>query len=95
MNISNASINRIAGAGLPKVQPVAPPEEPDVRGTDRVDVSRRASEVAAGVRAAKAAPEVREERVAEAARKLREGTLERDAGRLADRLLSSLARDGE
>jgi len=46
--------------------------------------------VAAGVRAAKAAPEVREDRVAEAARKLREGSLERDAGKLADRLLSSL-----
>lgn len=91
MNISNASINKIAGIGLPKVQPVGPADEPEVRGTDTVDVSRRASEVAAGVRAAKAAPEVREDRVAEAARKLQEGSLERDPDRLADRLLSSLS----
>jgi flagellar biosynthesis anti-sigma factor FlgM len=90
VNISNASINRISGIGLPKVHPAGPAEEAGAPGADRVDVSRRASEVAAGVRAAKAAPEVREDRVAEAARKLREGSLERDAGRLADRLLSSL-----
>lgn len=61
--------------------------------TDSLSVSRRALEVARGVQAAKAAPEVREVKVAEAAEKIASGKLELSSKALAEKLLSRLRKE--
>lgn len=88
MNISSTSIGKITSVVIPKTRAADAPEL-DGSGADRLDISGRAKEVAAGLRALKAAPEVRQDKVDSVAERLREGKLGISADDIASRIIGS------
>lgn len=90
MNISSTSVGKIGEISPSKVQTVKPAEEVQSSAADRLDVSSGARDAAAALNALKALPDVREDKVAEAAAKLDQGTLETSGDALAGRLLEHL-----
>jgi flagellar biosynthesis anti-sigma factor FlgM len=80
-----------------RLQSATPAEGASASGTprvgaagDRVEVSADAQFVAAAIRAAESAPDVRPEAVERARQALEAGTLGRDTDRLADKIINSL-----
>jgi len=89
MNISSTSIGKITSVVIPKTRAADAPELDGSGAADRLDISGRAKEVAAGLRALKAAPEVRQDKVDSVAERLREGKLGISADDIASRIIGS------
>jgi negative regulator of flagellin synthesis FlgM len=80
----SGAVNRVRGIRPKSLLPV---EGSSGTGIDSVEVSSRAADFRAAMEALQAAPEVREERVAEISRQLAQGTLSMDGHSLAEKLL--------
>ncbi len=81
---NNGSVSRVAGIRPRHLLPV---DEPAGSSIDSVQVSSRAADIRVAMEALQSAPEVREDRVAELAGQLQQGTLTQDGSSLAEKLL--------
>lgn len=102
MKIPDAAARSAAGAIRPALPnpgrkpPVGPGDTPSSSGASadpavRVDLSGRARELHEALRVAKAAPDVRTEKVAETRQRLADGTYELDAAATARRMIDRRA----
>jgi negative regulator of flagellin synthesis FlgM len=77
----DAYLNKIADKK--DVAQKAKPDTPSVRGEDKVQISARAREIVEAQKAAKAIPDVREDKVAEVKNKVETGTYRVEGHRIA------------
>ena len=82
----DAYLNKIADKK--SVAPKAKPDAEGVRGEDKVQISARAREIMEAQQAAKAIPDVRENKVAEVKSKIETGTYRVDGHKIAVNMIN-------